>query len=635
MDTLNLSCFNVSLENQEIIAKYLRIKSWQLVASNQSGHLGGPSSSVELMTALYFGGFLNLDLFNNSNINRDKVMVRGHLCPLRYSIFYILGWIQDNELNTYRQIGSRLQGHEKMGTICGIDITPSGALGLILSYGIASAINARIEKFNYKSFVFLGDGEEQEGNISEAARHAACLKLNSLICIMDKNGKQLSRPTKDVDNSDLTKVWEGYGWEVFEIKNGHDLKEINSIYKKVLKSSTNKPKMIIANTIKGMGLPGAIDYSNGYHTINSFGADSLIEFLKTLEIPSIKSVKEMVFETQVNLTNSYDNHAASGKNEKLDFAMDTHISDFIEEELALFFRRCSDLMKKDYPLYVMTADLIMMEEVIGYGFCNQAKYIDVGIREQHLIALAHGLSISNPQARIVIKMHDSFLYRAADQIQAINIGESRVIILGDYGGLSGCYNGDTHQSVGQMGTVLTMSNAIVFEPSDAIDFWKVINYSLINNPGLVYIRLYSKKSPILQRVDNNDWYYVTCKSKKKPKIILVSSGLTANDTFLAGKQLNSEGIPTKVINVINLNSIRTKNFVELFESNAKVLTIYNGNPFILQSLVSTTLLQFSKKQNLQVFGHGFVNGESGTMDDLKKLFCLDSAGIVEKVKSLL
>jgi transketolase len=629
-----LSCFNVSLSEQEVIAKYLREKSWQIVANAQSGHLGGTSSSVELMTALYFGGHLNVDLNNNTNANHDKVLVRGHLGPLRYGIFNLLGWVEDGELESYRKLGSRLQGHEKMGVVTGIDITPSGALGMVLSYGVGSAINAKVEKLAYKSFVFIGDGEEQEGNISEAARHAASMKLNNLICIIDKNDKQLSRPTKDVDSSDLRSMWRGYGWKVFEINDGHDLEEINLVYKKILNISGDKPMVIIAHTIKGKGLPGAMESANGYHTVNAMGVDTLKAFLSDLEISDSSEIKKIIFGAKTDLINIGTGQKPTEIN-KNDFRMDEHFGESIEGELALFFKRSANLMEKGYPLYVMTADLITWDETVKYGLCGKERYIDVGIREQHLFALAHGLSVSNPEARIVIKIHDAFLYRAADQIQAINLGGSSVIAIGDYGGLSGCYNGETHESVGQLGTVLTMSKAIVFEPSDAIDFWKIINYVLTENPGLVYIRLYSRGSKILPRIDSQDWYYRTYEPLQKPKLILVSTGLTANESLEAGKQLDEEGIPTRVINVVQLSAIQTLDFVKLFEPDIPVLTVYNGNPFILQSLISTALMSLFKTGKSRVMGHGFVDGESGTMENLKELFGLDPKGIIKRARELL
>ena len=194
------------------LAIEVRKSAFDTIINANSGHLGGNSSSVELLTCLYFGGILKFDLNNSQNENRDRVLIRGHEGPVRYKIFSLMGLFPESELKTYRQFGSILQGHEDMHTTPGVDITPSGSLGMILSYGVGSAISAKEKGLNYKTFVFLGDGEEQEGNVSEAARHASNLGLDNLVCILDKNNKQLSRATCESDGGvDIKKIWEGYG----------------------------------------------------------------------------------------------------------------------------------------------------------------------------------------------------------------------------------------------------------------------------------------------------------------------------------------------------------------------------------------------------------------------------------------
>jgi len=175
----------------------------------------------------------------------------------------------------YRKFNSGLPGHEDHLETKGVDISPSGSLGMILSYGVGCAYVAKYKKENYKTFVFLGDGEEQEGNISEAARHASHMQLNNLIVIIDKNSKQLSNLVKEIDSSDLFSIWTGYGWKVLELKNGHNIADIKAIYNKAIKNleNNNKPVLIIANTTKGFKLSGCKKHFSGYHTISNCNLD--------------------------------------------------------------------------------------------------------------------------------------------------------------------------------------------------------------------------------------------------------------------------------------------------------------------------------------------------------------------------
>lgn len=123
------------IKKLESIAKYVRTTTLDTIVKAENGHIGGNMSSVELLTALYFGGQFNFNPNNPKNENRDRVLIRGHEGPLRYTIFSLLGYIDPKELATYRKLGSRLQGHEDMHITPGVDITPSGSLGMLLSFG--------------------------------------------------------------------------------------------------------------------------------------------------------------------------------------------------------------------------------------------------------------------------------------------------------------------------------------------------------------------------------------------------------------------------------------------------------------------------------------------------------------------
>ena len=632
---------SLSLQKQEEIATYVRAKILQIVSRANSGHLGGPLSSTELLVALYFGGHLKFSPTSPHWENRDRVLVRGFLGPLRYTIFSLLGWIDEEELTTYRQLGSRLQGHEAMEIVPGVDITPSGSLGMLLSYGVGAALVSNIEERGFRVFVFLGDGEEQEGNVSEAARHAAALNLSNLIAIIDKNQKQLSRPTNEVDVGNLTQIWKGYGWEVFEIQDGHNLEEINYVYRQAINSPTTKPRLIVAHTIKGHTLPLAEQNVCGYHTVSSFGRERLRRLVSTLEISDVSSV----IPSSLRPSNISLEGQSTRKSTLSTMTLESLPQSGYGEEPSLvdsllnLFKLVSKLSQQGLPFYVLTADLIRKDIAEITGLETNPRFFDVGIREQHMFATAHGISVTESDARVIINSNDAFLYRAADQIHAIAQGRSRVIIYADDGGLSGAYNGETHQSVGQTGALLFMSNATVFEPADSKDFWKVTNWALRKNPGLVYIRLFSGLAPRVPKLDSTPWMYRSFEPPRKPELILISAGLTSHDAYLAAQELTKQGIPTRAVNVVCLNSILSSEFIDLLYTDTnpmdtQVLTIYNGHPLVLQSLVSSAILQLSSRFAKQVVGHGFIRGTSGHLEELKKFFKLDKEGIIEKAKSI-
>ncbi|MGH9856720.1 MAG: hypothetical protein ACRD4B_02635, partial [Acidobacteriota bacterium] len=335
------------IEELVLLSHEVRRRMFKTVLEAGSGHLGGSSSSVELMVGLYFGGILKYDPANPRHPGRDRVLVRGHLGPLRYSLFSLLGWIDEDELSTYRSFGSRLHGHESMEDVPGVDITPSGMLGMGLSFGVGSAIALKTQGVPATIYVFLGDGEEQEGNVSEAARHASNMKLTNLVCIIDRNGKQLSQPTTDVDGgTDLATVWRGYGWSVREIKNGHSLSEVLSALQ--APRATNGPMLLIAQTIKGKGLNGTETHPSGYHTISTCPKEYVAQAMASEEV-SLQEVTSQDLQAilsnriaQVPRPADAHTHDASLR---LEFAVDS--SDDLEEELASYLARFTSLLKSN------------------------------------------------------------------------------------------------------------------------------------------------------------------------------------------------------------------------------------------------------------------------------------------------
>lgn len=627
------------------ISKYVRTVALNTIIIAENGHIGGNMSSVELLTTLYFGGQFNFDINNSKNENRDRVLIRGHEGPLRYTIFSLLGYLDPEELNTYRCFGSRLQGHEDMHITPGVDITPSGSLGMLLSYGVGASIANKDKNNDSRTIVFLGDGEEQEGNVSEAARHAAKLKLNNLICILDKNKKQLSGPTINSDgNTDIKKVWEGYGWDVIEIEDGNDINQIYEAYDKLEKIS--KPTMIIANTVKGFGVKEAEQHFSGYHTLSSVSnkdvvIDSLKEMKKKLieEGHSFESVskiakkmvsrpKNKVVPKRIFNDNIFDIRTTkSGIN--VEDAEDMYLKELRQ-------RIISSTQKPD--MYFITPDLLRYDQSEKIGFPEFANYMNIGIREQHAIAMCHGISVENPNARIYVCYGDAFAYRSLDQINAAATGGSNMMIVGEPCGIFQGKNGKTHQSVGQPMGVMSIPEVMFYEPADSIDLYNIFSNILTENRGVNYVRLHHGNLKLERNSEDlqNIGAYFVHKSDREPKLVIISTGFMAENAVIAAKQLEMEyNIPTNVINMVCPKKAQ-EYLPELLINNAPILTLYNGDPSILKKFVSEAILSDCYIPKPSFIGaHGFLEGTSGSVEDLIKYYGFDSEGIknnaIEKV----
>ena len=291
---------------------------------------------------------------------------------------------------------------------------------------------------------------------------------------------------------------------------------------------------------------------------------------------------------------------------------------------------------KPLRLYVMTADLIQLDQVTLSGLDRPSvHYLDVGIREQHLLAMAHGISVTESDSRILINYGDAFLYRGSDQLNAAAQAGSKMVIIGDDGGLSGARNGSTHQSSGQPGMLFTMPGITFLEPADMDDFYNCLNWALGEYPrGPVYIRLHN--APIQNitpplGIQKNVRCFTAYEPAAKLKVVVVSAGLATHGAIEAARRLEDLAIGTRVVNIINLKSL-DKEFVELLGDSLPVLTVYNGNAVVLQSAVAKAVMEHEGRRPSRIAGHGFDLGTSGKIDDLIKHFKLDGAGIEEVMR---
>jgi transketolase len=240
------------MEDLKQIARDLRRDIINMIAAANSGHPGGSLSAVEILTALYFK-ILRHDPSNAKWEDRDRfILSKGHAAPLLYAVLSKAGYLPHEELCTLRQIDSRLQGHPECDRIPGIEMS-AGALGQGLSYAIGAALNARLNKQSYRTYVLLGDGECEEGQVWEAAMAAAHYKLDNLTAVVDKNQIQLDGWVKDIMSIEpFAAKWQSFGWNVIEVE-GHDIDKVV----KALQSAAlvkGQPSVIIADTIKGKGV---------------------------------------------------------------------------------------------------------------------------------------------------------------------------------------------------------------------------------------------------------------------------------------------------------------------------------------------------------------------------------------------
>lgn len=244
-----------------------------------SGHSAGPLGLADIFAALYFD-VLKHDPKKPDWDQRDIVLLsNGHCVPVQYVAMAHAGYFDKKELKTLRQFGSRLQGHPERTKLPGLENT-SGPLGSGLSQAAGMALGMRMNKDHHRwVYVVLGDGEQNEGNVWEAAMLAAKYKLNNIIAITDRNYIQIDGPTESVmPLDDLKAKWESFGWHVIQI-DGNNIEAIIDACA-MARAIADKPVMILAHTIPGKGVD-FMEYDFHWHGMPP-NHEQAVEALKEL-----------------------------------------------------------------------------------------------------------------------------------------------------------------------------------------------------------------------------------------------------------------------------------------------------------------------------------------------------------------
>ncbi len=235
----------------------------KMVTAAKSGHPGGSLSSVEILLAIYFTQ-MNISEENIHSCERDRfVLSKGHCTPCLYSVLAEKGFLKEEELLTFRQINSRLQGHPSMRKLEGLDMS-TGSLGQGISTAVGMALSNKIHKKPYRIYTLLGDGECEEGQVWEAAMAAAHYHLDNLLAFVDFNGLQIDGDvTKVMNPTPIDKKFEAFGWNVITLKDGNDIEAVIRACEEA-KKCEGKPTVIVAKTVKGKGV-SFMENNAGWH----------------------------------------------------------------------------------------------------------------------------------------------------------------------------------------------------------------------------------------------------------------------------------------------------------------------------------------------------------------------------------
>jgi len=476
-----------------------RMRGYDLVAlcAAGSGHAGGTLSIMDITAALYLK-VADHDPENPSWSDRDRIIwSTGHKAPSLYLGLAFAGFCPVDDVVLLRKLSSPYQGHPHWLKLPGVEVS-TGSLGQGLSIAVGIALAGKLDGKNYRTFCIMGDGEQQEGQIWEAAMEAGHHKLDNLIGIIDYNQLQIDGWVRDVMNVDpLAEKYRSFGWEVLSI-DGHDMKQVVEALEKA-KAGMGKPVVIIAATVKGKGV-SFIENVAGWHGRSPNYEEmmkGLAELGLTEQIPVqflLKKAKEYQSEVDRKLDakmphfsrnywwNAAENMKATMEPTRKGFGQSLAANGDDERVVCLGLDISGSITISDF--YAANPE-------------RKRRWISMGIAEQSATSAAAGLAKEGKLP--VLGTYATFAAaRNLDQIRtSVCYGNFNVLIAGAHGGVSVGPDGATHQGLEDLFAMCGLPNMSVVVPCDAIETRKATDYLLLKHQGPKYIRFAREATPVV------------------------------------------------------------------------------------------------------------------------------------------
>lgn len=524
------------------LASYIRYLILKATNNADSGHPTSSLSATELMTALLFGDIFQFDPDNIEHPNNDRLIFsKGHASPLFYALWAAAGQVPEEEMLTYRQFGSRLEGHPVMSFP--FTEAATGSLGQGLSIGFGMALNAKyIDKLPYNTYVLLGDSEMAEGSQWEAIQLAAYYQLDNLVGILDVN--RLGQRGETMYGHDLGAYEQrltAFGWNTVVVKDGHSIADLVTAYKEALNTS-GKPSMIIARTIKGKGVPSVED-QNGYHG-KALGKEAFREAeelwgdLNTAASGTIKKPEDLRPSPPTPRPGGGIDYAIGDK---------AATRDGYGTALQRICPRFPDLVALDGEVSNSTRSGKFQE-------AYPDRFFEMFIAEQNMVGAAIGLSRRGKMP--FVSTFAAFLTRAFDQIRMSRYSEINIKFAGSHAGTSIGKDGPSQMGLEDIAMFRTILNSVVLYPSDAVATEKLVE-AAAEHRGIVYIRLTRGKTPVIYDVDEQ--FPIggakVLRDSAEDVATVVTAGYTLHEALAAYNILHGEGLPIRVIDLYSIKPL--------------------------------------------------------------------------------
>lgn len=649
------------IQRLERIAQELRTYNIASIYAAGTGHPGGTLSIIDIATVLYFHT-LNHRPDNPWWEGRDRVFwSAGHKAPALYVALARAGYFPMEEAMCLRQLGSPCQGHPNCLELCGIEIS-SGSLGQGLGVAVGAALAARLDGASHRVYCLMGDGEQQEGSVWEAAMAAGHFRLDNLCAVIDRNRLQIDGWTKDVMNIEpIDEKYRAFGWHTVEI-DGHSIPEIIAAFDEARKTQ-GKPTVIIANTVKGKGVSFMEDQA-GWHGI----APKKDQFEMAINEVLPPTISEDTLNNLLSYSASRGEEAAKRARSKLPvFSKDYwwNAEDSMKVEMdptRMGFGRGLAKCGSDERVVTIHADIsnsICITDFEKNHPERQARVFSVGIAEQNMMAVAAGLA---KEGKIpVTGTYGVFAAgRAWDQIRtSICYPNLNVKIAGAHGGISVGPDGATHQALEEISLMAILPNMNLLVPADSVETMKATEAGILDVVGPVYIRYAREATPIVTTedtpfvfgkanviryrgrkerfIDAFETLLASEHQNENEDIAIIACGPMVPEAMRAAYILKEDfGIETRVVNVHTVKPLDVEAVVRAAEETGAVLTAEEHQVGGFGNIVAGAILKgVGRPVAFDMVGVNDRFGESGQPWELMQEFGLTAEHLAKRAYVLI
>jgi transketolase len=542
------------------LGQQYRVDSIRCAAAAKSGHPTSGMSAADLMAVLV-GNHLRYDFDDPKRATNDRLIFsKGHASTLLYAIFRSVGAITDEQLLTYRQFGSVLEGHPTP-LVPWVDVA-TGSLGQGLPYGVGMALAGKyLDRLPYRIWVLHGDSETAEGSVWEAFEHASHYELDNLTMILDVNRLGQRGETMVGWNTGVyVERARAFGWNAIEI-DGHDIEEIDRAYKEAEETS-DRPTVVVARTLKGKGVK-AVEDKGGWHGKALDNPDEAIE-----ELGGLRNIQ-----VQVPKPDDAEPHRFPDGDLELpryELGEEVATRKAYGEALAALGTARGDVVALDGEVSNSTFAEI-------FAKAHPERYFEMYIAEQQLVAAAVGLQARGWNA--FGSTFAAFLSRAYDFIRMAAISRVDLRLSGSHAGVSIGEDGPSQMALEDIAALRAIHSSVVLHPCDANQTAKLVA-AMAETRGIVFLRTLRPSTPVIYEPDEE--FEVggsrVLRSSGDDDVTIVGTGITVHEALKAAGALEEDGITARVIDTYSIKPIDVETLAAAAEATGRIITVEDHFP---------------------------------------------------------